>query len=81
MADVELQDILAFLDIAEVGIAPVDMDVTMVAVAASDRYGRRGGHRADLNMGDCFAYAFSKQRNVVLLYKSKDFELTDVRRA
>lgn len=80
-ADAELPDILAFLDVAEVGIASVDMAVTVAAVAAFDRYGRRSGHRADLNMGDCFAYAFAKQRNVALLYKGKDFELTDVRQA
>ena len=80
-ADAELPDILVFLDVAEVGIAPVDMAVKGAAVAAFDRYGRRSGHRADLNMGDCFAYAFAKQRDIVLLFKGKDFELTDVRRA
>lgn len=78
-ADAELPDILTFLDLAEVSIAPVDMAVTATAIAAFDRYGRRSGHRADLNMGDCFSYAFAKQRNVPLLYKGKDFELTDVR--
>ena len=80
-ADAELPDILAFLDVAEVRIAPVDMTMTAAAVAAFDRYGRRSGHRADLNMGDCFAYAFAKQRNVALLYKGKYFDLTDLRQA
>lgn len=78
-AEAELPDILAFLDLAEVDVVPIDMSVTSSAVAAFDRYGRRSGHRADLNMGDCFAYAFARQRNTVLLYKGKDFALTDVR--
>ena len=78
-AEAELPDILAFLDLAEVDVVPVDMEVTVSAVAAFDRYGRRSGHKADLNMGDCFAYAFAKRRNMVLLYKGKDFALTDVR--
>lgn len=80
-AEAELPDILAFLDIAEVRTLPVDMTVTAAAIAAFDRYSRRSGHAADLNMGDCFAYAFAQQRKLPLLYKGKDFALTDVRRA
>jgi ribonuclease VapC len=80
-ADVELSGILAFLHVARVGIVPVDMTVASVAVAAFDRYGRRSGHGAELNMGDCFAYAFAKQGDLVLLYKGKDFPQTDVRRS
>ena len=79
-AEAELPDILAFLDLAEVDIAPIDMAIAASAIAAFDRYGRRSGHRADLNMGDCFAYAFASRRNTVLLCKGKDFALTDVRR-
>jgi ribonuclease VapC len=79
-AEAELTDILAFLDIAQVYIIPIAMEVTSTAIAAFDRYGRRSGHEADLNMGDCFAYAFAKHHNTVLLYKGKDFALTDVQR-
>ncbi|HEX5507108.1 MAG TPA: type II toxin-antitoxin system VapC family toxin [Pseudolabrys sp.] len=79
-AEQELTDILAFLDLAEVEILPVDLTVAAEAITAFDRYGRRSGHRADLNMGDCFAYAFAKTRDVVLLYKGKDFAFTDVQR-
>ena len=78
-AEAELPDVRAFLDLAEVRIMPVEMDVTAAAISAFDRYGRRSGHPADLNMGDCFAYAFAKERNIPLLYKGKDFALTDVR--
>lgn len=79
-AEAELPDILAFLDAAEVAIVPVDMTVTTGALSAFDHYGRRSGHPADLNMGDCFAYAFAKHRKTQLLYKGKDFGLTDLRR-
>ncbi len=79
-ADTELPAILTFLDVARVGIEPVDMKVAAAAVAAFDRYGRRSGHGAELNMGDCFAYAFAKQGDLALLYKGKDFPQTDVRR-
>lgn len=79
-AEAELPDILAFLEAAEVAIIPIDMSVTAGALNAFDRYGRRSGHPADLNMGDCFAYAFAKLRKTDLLYKGKDFGLTDLRR-
>jgi ribonuclease VapC len=79
-AEAELTDILAFLNIAQVDIVPIAMEIASAAIAAFDRYGRRSGHEADLNMGDCFAYAFAKHHNTVLLYKGKDFALTDLRR-
>jgi ribonuclease VapC len=79
-AELELSDIVTFLTMAEVEIVPADIATVTLAVVAFDRYGRRSGHRANLNMGDCFSYAFSKQRNAALLYKGKDFALTDVRR-
>jgi ribonuclease VapC len=77
-AEAGLPDILAFLSLAEVSVLPVDLAVTAAAIAAFDRYGRRSGHPADLNMGDCFAYAFAKERKTGLLYKGKDFALTDM---
>ena len=77
-AEAELPDVIAFLDLARATIEAVDMTVTAAAVAAFDRFGRRSGHPADLNMGDCFAYAFAKTRKVALLYKGKDFAQTDL---
>lgn len=78
-AEQELPDILMFLELARIDVASVDLPIAVAAIAAFDRYGRRSGHRADLNMGDCFAYAFAKDRDILLLYKGKDFALTDVR--
>ncbi|MGD9920068.1 MAG: type II toxin-antitoxin system VapC family toxin [Pseudorhodoplanes sp.] len=79
-AESELPDILAFLEAAAVVIVPIDMSVTLGALTAFDRYGRRSGHPADLNMGDCFAYAFATLRKMELLHKGKDFGVTDLRR-
>jgi ribonuclease VapC len=79
-AEAELPNILSFLDLAAIETEPVDISVTVGALAAFDRYGRRSGHPADLNMGDCFAYAFARLRKMPLLYKGKDFALTDVQR-
>jgi ribonuclease VapC len=41
----------------------------------------KGGHRAGLNLGDCFAYALAKQLNAPLLFKGDDFGRTDIRPA
>jgi ribonuclease VapC len=49
------------------------------AIDASARYGKAVGHQADLNFGDCFAYACAKTLAIPLLYKGNDFMLTDLR--
>ncbi len=36
------------------------------------------GHPAQLNFGDCFAYALAKSLDVQLLYKGGDFGKTDI---
>ena len=48
------------------------------ALEASVAYGKAVGHAADLNFGDCFAYACAKALNVSLVYKGADFALTDL---
>ena len=48
------------------------------AIEAYARYGKGTGHRAKLNMGDCFAYACAKTNNARLLYKGDDFIHTDL---
>lgn len=71
-------DLLAFLDMAgvkTVGISPADADMALVAFS---RYGKGRGHPAQLNMGDCFAYAVARTRDVPLLYKGNGFPHTDI---
>jgi ribonuclease VapC len=48
------------------------------AILAHIRFGRGSGHAADLNLGDCFAYALAKTRNLPLLFKGDDFIHTDI---
>ena len=58
----------------------IDSGIAAAAIEAFARYGR-GRHRANLNMGDCFAYACAKTLNAALLCKGDDFRHTDVRLA
>jgi len=36
------------------------------------------GHPAQLNLGDCFAYAMARNRRIPLLFKGDDFTKTDI---
>ncbi|MCZ8548463.1 type II toxin-antitoxin system VapC family toxin [Mesorhizobium qingshengii] len=47
------------------------------AIRAFHRFGK-GRHKADLNMGDCFAYACAKLYDIPLLFKGNDFVHTDI---
>lgn len=62
---------------AGVEIVPVSRDQALIAREAHRSYGK-GNHSAQLNLGDCFAYALSKARGEPLLFKGNDFRLTDV---
>ncbi len=72
------EDILQFLTIAgvqNIAIAPAD---AKTALDAFSRFGKGRGHPAQLNMGDCFAYAMASGRNAAVLFKGNDFDKTDV---
>jgi ribonuclease VapC len=79
-AETELGLVSVFLGEAHVSIVVVDAALAAAAAAVFDRYGRRSGHRAKLNMGDCFAYAAAQRYDLPLLCKGDDIALTDVRR-
>lgn len=64
----------------EISIADIGHIEARMAFSAWRRFGK-GRHPARLNLGDCFAYALAKSRNLPLLYKGEDFALTDVGRA
>lgn len=55
------------------GVAETD-----AAYAAFVAFGKGSGHPAALNFGDVFSYALAKVRGLPLLYKGRDFALTDV---
>ncbi len=63
--------------IQEIGVTP---EMGVRAIDAASLYGKAVGHPADLNFGDCFAYACAKSLGVPLLYKGDDFSKTDLAR-
>ena len=60
-----------------VDIAAVTASQADIARKAFRRFGR-GRHAANLNFGDCFAYALAKDKSAPLLFKGDDFGRTDV---
>jgi len=67
-----------FLLLIEPEMVPFDLGQLHAARIAYDTYGRGSGHPANLNMGDCFAYALAKTRRLPLLFKGDDFIHTDI---
>ena len=59
-------------------IEPVTEAQARLARDAYRDFGRASGHPARLNFGDCFAYALAKSTAEPLLFKGRDFALTDV---
>jgi ribonuclease VapC len=77
-AQQELGLVDAFISAAGIVIEPITAELAREALIAFDRYGRRSGHPADLNLGDCFAYACARRLGARLLHTGKDFTLTDI---
>lgn len=68
----------AVLALTGIEVVAIDDDAGRAAVDAFERYGKGRGHPAQLNMGDCFAYALARLSGVALLYKGDDFARTDL---
>jgi ribonuclease VapC len=49
-----------------------------IAREAYRDFGKGSGHAAQLNFGDCFAYALAKATGEPLLFKGNDFSQTDI---
>ncbi|WP_300299417.1 type II toxin-antitoxin system VapC family toxin [Ferrovibrio sp.] len=62
-------------------IEPVTEKQARIAREAYRDFGKGSGHPAQLNFGDCFAYALAKDLGEPLLFKGEDFHHTDVRPA
>ena len=75
------EDVRAFLDAAGVATLPITPAETEIALSAFSRYGKGRGHPAQLNLGDCFAYAMAKSHRTSLLFKGDDFARTDMESA
>lgn len=73
-------DLRTLMEVLAIDVAPVTAELVEIAFRAWKRFGR-GRHPAQLNYGDCFAYALAAQLDVPLIFKGEDFSQTDVRSA
>jgi len=67
-----------FVREAQLVVEPVSEAQARIAREAYRDFGKGSGHPAQLNFGDCFAYALAKATGEPLLYKGDDFSRTDV---
>jgi ribonuclease VapC len=74
-AEADVRDLLATASVRLVSITAREGEA---ALNAFSRYGKGRGHPAQLNLGDCFAYAVAKNYQVPLLFKGDDFNKTDI---
>ena len=65
------------LERTPIDLVPVTVSQAQAARRAWRRFGK-GNHPAALNFGDCFAYALAESTGEPLLFKGRDFALTDV---
>jgi ribonuclease VapC len=54
-------------------VVPFTASQAQIARKAYRDFGKGSGHPAQLNFGDCFAYALAMERGEPLLYKGDDF--------
>jgi ribonuclease VapC len=71
-------DVREFLEAARVRTVPITDNDSESALDAFSRYGKGRGHPAQLNLGDCFAYAVAREHHTSLLFKGDDFTKTDI---
>lgn len=71
-------DISTFLQTTGMRLVAIPPGAAERALTAFEQYGKGTGHPAQLNMGDCFAYAMAEIHGVPLLFKGNDFAMTDI---
>jgi ribonuclease VapC len=59
-------------------VEAVTADQASIAREAYKDFGKGSGHPAQLNFGDCFAYALAKAMSEPILFKGQDFIHTDL---
>jgi len=73
-----LESLDALLEVGGIAVEPVTPAQSMLARDAYLQFGKGRGHPAQLNFGDCFAYALAKELQRPLLFKGTDFSETDI---
>jgi ribonuclease VapC len=76
-----LRQLELFAAESRIDVRAFDQRQSQHAFAACQRYGKGSGHKAQLNLGDCAAYALATSLDLPLLFKGDDLAHTDVRRA
>jgi ribonuclease VapC len=66
------------LQAANIVIEPVTKDQARIGREAYRDFGKGSGHPAQLNVGDCFAYALAKVMGEPLLFKGDELAHTDI---
>jgi ribonuclease VapC len=74
-------DIEIIVEALDIEIVPFTAPQARIARDAYSRFGKGSGHPAQLNFGDCFAYALVVETGQPLLYKSADFARAGIRPA
>lgn len=78
MFDQARSHVAQFIADLECKEAMISGDVGDKALDAAYTYGGIVNHAADLNMGDCFAYACARAYRLKIAYKGNDFTHTDL---
>jgi len=79
--DSAVSAVARIIEVYDMQFIPIGSNESKLAFQALGKYGRGSGHRAKLNMGDCFSYACAKAHNLPLLLKGNDFIHTDIEQA
>jgi ribonuclease VapC len=67
-----------FIREAVISVEPVTKIQAQIARDAYRDFGKGSGHPAQLNFGDCFAYALARETGEPLLFIGDDFGRTDI---
>jgi ribonuclease VapC len=76
-----LEEVTKFLELMEIEVVALPPEVGAIAIDAFARFGKGRRHGAQLNMGDCFAYACAQHYGQPLLFTGSDFSKTDIEQA
>ncbi|MBX9691709.1 MAG: type II toxin-antitoxin system VapC family toxin [Cyanobacteria bacterium] len=67
-----------YVKLARIEVTPVSEMHANIARQAYRDFGKGSGHPAQLNFGDCFAYALARESGEPILFKGNDFSHTDL---
>ena len=76
-----LEEVAKFLQLMQIEVVDLPPEVGPAAIDAFARFGKGQRRAAQLNMGDCFAYACARHYGQPLLFIGSDFSKTDIEQA